>query len=263
VTGITYYANAFASTYHSLQVKVEKRLSRGLQFRSTYTLSKSIDDKSGSAVTGGGDSNPASSPMNPFDRHADRGLSSFDRRQRFVTAFNYDLPIGTGKSLGTDWSPVVNGFLGNWQINGILNLQSGLPFSVFATSTQTCGCSASNMRADRTGDGRLDNPTVAGWFDKTAFADPPSSTATVPGRYGNGGRSIIPGPGYATMDFSLFKKWEFKEGKMIQFRIEYFNIFNHANFLYPDATNATWQAGGIITRVNPARIGQVALKFTF
>jgi outer membrane receptor protein involved in Fe transport len=201
VTGITYYANAFSSTYHSLQVKVEKRLSRGLQFLTTYTLSRSIDDKSGSAVTGGGDSNSDAKPMNPFDRHADRGLSSFDRRQRFVAAFNYDLPIGTGKSWGTNWSPVLNGIFGNWQINGIVNLQSGLPFNVFATSSQSCGCSANNMRADRIGDGRLDNPTVQGWFDKTAFTDAPSSTATTVGRYGNSGRSIIPGPGYATTDF--------------------------------------------------------------
>jgi hypothetical protein len=65
------------------------------------------------------------------------------------------------------------------------------------------------------------------------------------------------------MDFSLFKKFEMKEGRMIQFRIEYFNVFNRANFQFPQPENASLEAGGIITRAFPARIGQVALKFIF
>jgi len=266
VGDITYYANAFASTYHSFQLKVEKRFSHGLQFLTTYTVAKSIDDKSGSAVTGGGDSNPGSQPQNPFDRHSDRGLSSFDRRQRLVVAYNYDLPVGTGKALGTDWNPVLNGFLGGWQINGILNLSSGNPFNVFASSSAGCGCTVGELRADRIKDGRLpsDQQSVNGWFDKTAFTDPPTSTATTVGRYGDSGRNIIPGPGLATMDFSLFKKFPMKEGRMFQFRAEFFNVFNRSNFLYPDSvTNASWESGGIITRAYPGRIGQLALKFIF
>ena len=264
VSGVTYYANAFSSIYHSLQAKVEKRFSHGLQFLTTYTFAKSIDDKSGSSVTGGSDSNPSSTSHNPFDRRSDRGLSSFDRRHRLVSAYNYDLPIGTGRALGTGWKPILNGFLGAWQINGILNLSSGLPFNVFAPSAQ-CGCSTGELRADRIKDGRLpdDQRSVQGWFDKTAFVNPPSSTDTTIGRYGNSGRNIIPGPGFATMDFSLFKKFEMKEGRMIQFRIEYFNVFNRANFQFPQPENASLEAGGIITRAFPARIGQVALKFIF
>ncbi|MEW5977367.1 MAG: TonB-dependent receptor [Acidobacteriota bacterium] len=266
VGSITLFANAFSSVYHSLQAKAEKRLSRGLQFLTTYTFSKSIDDKSGSSVTGGSDSNPGSKPQNPFDTRSDRGLSSFDRRHRFVSAFTYDLPIGTGKTWGSGWTPVLNGFLGGWQINGIVTLSSGLPFNVFASSSAGCGCSVGELRADRIKDGRLpkDQRSVNGWFDKTAFTDPPSSTATTVGRYGNSGRNIIPGPGLATVDFSLFKKFEMKEGRMFQFRAEFFNLFNRVNFLYPDSVqNASWQAGGIITRAQPARIGQLALKFIF
>ncbi len=260
VTGITYLVNAFSSTYHSLQVKAEKRFSHGLQFLTTYTFSKSIDNKSGSAVTGGGDSNPSDMPQNPFDWNGDRGLSSFDRRHRFVSAFNYNLPFGRGLTFGGNWNRVADGVLGGWQVNGILTLQSGLPFNVFATSNASCGCTAGELRPDLIG-----NPlpsgfhqSINGWFDPAAFTDPPA------GQYGNAGRNIIPGPGFANLDFSLFKKFKFGEGRTVQLRGEFFNILNHSNFLYPTSqADATWNSGGIITQALPARIGQVAIKIVF
>jgi hypothetical protein len=259
VTDITHMVDGFASTYHSLQLKAEKRFSHGLQFLSTYTFAKSIDDKSGSAVTGGGDSNPSSKPQDPFNWSQDRALSSFDVRHRFVGAFNYNLPFGRGLTWGNDWNRIVDGVLGGWQVNGILTLQSGLPFTVFATSSAQCGCSSGNLRANLIGD-----PLPSGfhqginhWFDSAAFADP------APQSYGTSGRNIIEGPGLANMDFSLFKKFPLGEGRVIQLRGEFFNILNHPNFLYPTAANATWTSGGIITEAMPARVGQVAIKFVF
>jgi hypothetical protein len=260
VGDITYYINGFASNYHSLQVKLEKRLSSGLQFLTTYTLAKSIDNKSGSATTGGSDSNPSSKPQNPFDWSADRGLSSFDRRHRFVAAINYELPFGRGRAVGGNWSALTNGILGGWQANSIITLQSGLPFNVFASSSAQCGCSVGEMRADRIGDGRLpeNQRSVHGWIDKTAFKDPE------PGHYGNAGRNIIPGPGFSTVDFSMFKKFILNESRRFELRGEFFNLFNHANFLYPvSAQNASWQAGGIITEAYSPRVVQLALKFVF
>jgi len=104
-----YYINAFSSIYNSLQVKVEKRLSHGLQFLSTYTFSKSIDNMSGSPVTGGGDSNSSGLVQDPFDWNADRALSSFDVRNKFVTAFNYNLPFGRAQAIGGQWNRAVDG----------------------------------------------------------------------------------------------------------------------------------------------------------
>jgi hypothetical protein len=260
VTGINYYINAFSSIYNSLQVKVEKRLSHGLQFLSTYTFSKSIDNMSGSPVTGGGDSNSSGLVQDPFDWNADRALSSFDVRNKFVTAFNYNLPFGRSQAIGGQWNRAVDGVLGGWQINGILTAQSGLPFSVYATSIADCGCSTGGLRAELIG-----NPFPAGfhqsinqWFDPAAFSDPS------PEQYGNSGRNIIPGPGLTDLDFSLFKKFKLDEKRMFQLRAEYFNILNHPNFLYPTSTtDATWNTGGILTQAMPARVGQVALKFIF
>jgi hypothetical protein len=266
VGSITYYINGFSSIYHSLQAKLEKRLSYGLQFLTTYTYSKSIDNKSGSAVTGGSDSNPSSKPENPFDWNADRGLSSFDRRHRFVTAFNYELPFGAGRKFGGRWNAAANGILGGWQLNGVVSLSSGLPFNVFASSAAQCGCSAGELRPDRIKDGRLPDSqrSVHQWFDKTAFVDPPASTAAAPGRYGTAGRNIIPGPNFRNLDLSLFKRFPLGEGREIQLRGEFFNVFNHANFLYPTSTaNAAWTSGGILTAALPPRIGQVAVKILF
>lgn len=260
VTGITYYINAFSSIYHSLQIKVEKRFSHGLQFLSTYTFSKSIDDVSGSPVTGGGDSNSSNFVQDPFDWDADRALSAFNVKNKFVSAFNYNLPFGRSEDRSGSWNRAVAGVLNGWQVNGILTLQSGLPFSVYATSSADCGCSSGGLRAQLTG-----NPLTAGfhqsineWFDPAAFSDPPLD------QYGNSGRNIIPGPGLADLDFSLFKKFRLDEKRMFQIRAEYFNILNHPNYFYPTTTtDATWNTGGILTQAMPARIGQLALKFTF
>jgi outer membrane receptor protein involved in Fe transport len=260
VDSITLLANAFASNYHSLQVKAEKRFSHGLQFLGTYTWAKSIDNLSGSPLTGGGDSNPSASSQNPFDLAADRARSSYDRAHRFVFAFNYDLPFGRGQRFGAGMHGLANGFLGGWQVNGIVTLSSGLPFTVFATSSASCGCTAGELRADRLADGNLPEgqrkPT--GWFDSSAFRDPP------PESYGNAGRNIINGPGMANVDFSLFKKFRLREKVELQFRGEFFNLFNRANFFYPTSVNnATWQAGGLLTRAFPPRIVQLALKVLF
>ena len=260
VTGVTYMVDAFSSIYHSLQLKAEKRFSHGLQFLATYTLAKSIDDMSGSAVTGGGDSNPSAMPEDPFNWSLDRALSSFDVRNRFVTAFNYNLPFGRGQIRGSDWNRTLDAVLSGWQVNGILTLQSGLPFTVFAASSAQCGCSSGDMRADLIG-----NPFPAGfqrsineWFDPAAFTDP------APDQYGTAGRNIIEGPGLANLDFSLFRKFPFGEGRTVQLRGEFFNILNRANFFYPSTTaDATWNSGGIITQAMPARVGQVALKVLF
>jgi hypothetical protein len=268
VSSINLYTNQFSSIYHSFQAKLQKRWSYGLQFLGTYTWGKSIDNKSGSAHNGGGESNPSGMPQDAMNISAERARSSFDVAHRFVFAYNYDLPVGRGRHFGSSWNPVVNALLGGWQVNGILGLSTGLPFTVFATSNANCGCSSSDMRADRLKDGNLpkDQRSIYGWFDKTAFTDPPSSGANPGdpvGRYGNSARNIIRGPGLANVDFSVFKKFKIHERAELQFRAEFFNLFNRVNFLYPDTANAMWQTGGLITRSSAPRIGQLALKLTF
>jgi len=268
VSSITLNTNQFSSIYHSFQAKLQKRWSYGLQFLGTYTWGKSIDNKSGSNHNGGGESNPSAMPQDSMTISAERARSSYDIAHRFVFSYNYDLPLGRGRHFGSSWNPVVNALLGGWQVNGILGLSTGLPFTVFATSNANCGCSSNDMRADRLADGNLpkDQRSIRGWFDKTAFTDPPSSgpnPGDPVGRYGNSARNIIRGPGLANVDFSVFKKFKIHERAELQVRAEFFNLFNRVNFLYPDTANAGWQTGGLITRSYAPRIGQLALKLTF
>jgi hypothetical protein len=269
VSSISLEQDIYSSNYNSLQVKATKRFSHGLQFLASYTYSTSIDDQSGDPITGGGNSNPSGSPQDPFNIEGDRAPSSFNQTHRLTFAFNYNLPFGRGQSFGSDWHPVVDAILGGWQTNGILTLATGLPFSVFATSGVQCGCTSNDMRADLIGDPHLSHPGVDGWFNKAAFKDPqsysvsPSGVITL-GQYGDSERDLIVGPGYKNLDFSLFKKFKIKERAELQFRGEFFNIFNNVNFLNPTSSNdATWNTGGLITLAHAARIGQVALKIVF
>jgi len=274
VGSIDEYSNQFNSNYHSLQVKAVKRFAHGLQFLGSYTYSRSIDDRSGDAVTGGGDSNPDSYPQNPFDIRSERARSSFDQTQRFTFAYNYDMPFGKGRRFGSNWHPVLNAVLGGWQANGIFTFATGLPFSVFAISGDACGCTAANMRADRLANRNGNLPksqrSIRGWFDKTAFAEPPativdqSGQITQLGRWGTAGRNIIYGPGYANVDFSVFKKFNVREKVEVQVRGEFFNIANNVNYYYPrNTSNATWNTGGLITDARDPRIIQLALKIVF
>jgi Carboxypeptidase regulatory-like domain/TonB-dependent Receptor Plug Domain/TonB dependent receptor len=260
VTSITLFENIFYSDYNALQLKAQKRLSNGLQFLMTYTFSKSIDDLNGSSLTGGGNNNASSQPQNPFNPGADRAISAFNPKSRFVTSASYELPVGRGRRFGAGWSPVLNGFLGGWQLNGILTLSSGLPFSVLASSAASCGCSVGDLRANIIGNpalpaGQKQGPN--GWFNSAAFADPVEA-------YGDSGRDIIIGPGYANLDASIFKVVPIKERGQLQIRVEYFNVFNRTNFMNPaNAQNATWTSGGVLTENFPARIGQFAIKYIF
>jgi hypothetical protein len=271
VSSITLEQDIYNSNYNSLQVKATKRFSHGLQLLGSYTFSKSIDDQSGDPITGGGDANPSGKPQDPFNIAGDRAPSSFNQAHRFTLAFNYDLPIGRGRKLGSNLSSVADAIIGGWQANGILTLATGLPFSVFATSGVQCGCTSNDMRADLIGDPNLPKSqrSVTDWFNKAAFKDPqsyqvdPSGNVTL-GQYGNSERDLIVGPGYTNLDFSMFKKFKIKEKAEVQFRGEFFNIFNNVNFYNPtSANNATWQTGGLITKSHDPRIGQVALKIVF
>jgi hypothetical protein len=144
----------------------------------------------------------------------------------------YDLPIGKGRAISFG-SSLANSLLGNWQVNGILTLQSGLPFTpVLATSVSN----SNSSRPDRLKTGTISDPTITHWFD-TSFNTPDAAWATPKQyTYGNGGRNILRGPHRTNLDFSLFKEFPVMERYRVQFRSEFFNIFNHPQFDLPNPT---------------------------
>lgn len=262
------------SSYNALQVRIQKQASHNLAFLSSYTFSKSLDDTSGLFGTRA----EPGYPQNSFDLPADRGLSNFNVKHRFVLSYIYELPFGSHQRWLTE-PGVANKVLGNWDISGILTLQSGQPFSVNRGIDQSGTGTIALGNVDRpdlvgnpnVGGSVAANPgcvaptqvhTVADWFNPCAFE-------AAPGHFGDAGRNILIGPQFKDLDFSLLKNVQLgkNEARMLQLRFEFFNILNHPNF---DLPNSTFDASafGALQSVNafggrPPRQIQLGVKLLF
>jgi hypothetical protein len=249
------------SSYNALETSLQKRFSHGLSLLASYTFSKAIDDVSSFNITGS-----ASQPVagendlaqNPFDLAAERGRSLFDARHRFVLSYVWELPY---------WRQPRNWYqhvLGNWQMNGITTFMSGTPLTVEDQSynddaPEITGFSA--FRPNLVGNPNSGPKTVEEWFNTGAFQRLSQST-TPAGVYGTEGRNVVQGPGLAQWDFSAFKYIHFTESVSLQFRAEFFNLFNHTNFELPNGDISSPTFGQIQQALSP-RLIQFALKFLF
>ena len=239
------------SSYNALELRAERRYTNGFSLLASYTYSKSLDNGGEQLI---GDL----SLRNVQNVDWEYSLSAGDMRNRFVGSALYNLPFGKGRHF-TIANPVLEAVAGGWQVNTILTLHSGQPF------TPTMGVSSANTgaaRPNRTGDGNLPSGqrTIQNWFDKTAFVSAPQY------QYGNAGRDILFAPGAANMDFSLFKRFpltRLKEGSELQFRAESFNFLNHPQFGMPNSRVDIAQGGSITSLSTPMRQMQLGLKFLF
>jgi hypothetical protein len=234
------------SSYNALEALLEKRFSHGLQFQAAYTWSKSMDDAS-----------TFEESLNPFDFNASRALSLFNSAQRFVISYDWELPL-----------PKHQGFAGkildDWAISGITQFQSGFPIRLDTTDDNELinsffftGTEAPSLVAPF----HTLNPKTNGnfWFNPNDFQDPPL------GQFNNGTqRTICCGPGLQDWDFSVHKQILFTEARYMQFRAEFFNIFNRTDFANPDGHFEDGPTFGKITTTSvPQREIQFALKFFF
>jgi hypothetical protein len=245
-------ANWGNSNYHAFQAKLEKRFSGGSTVVVAYTYSKLISD--------GGDNGWTSAGFRDYYcRACDKSLSPYDQRHRLVTSFTYELPFGRGKQYGGGWNRVADAVLGQWQINGIATINSGLPLQI-ATSGNTSFSFGGGQRPDSTGrDARLDNPALERWFDTSAFVLP------APYTFGNMGRvhPTLRADRTENFDFSIFKNFRIKERVSLQFRAEWFNAMNHPIFNAPNATVGSSTFGVVTGQDNRPRQTQLALKVLF
>lgn len=244
---VTWAVSDGLGAYHAFQFSAEKRLTHGLSGLLSYTWGHSIDTVGNNF--GGGAEGPL--PQDSRNRRADRGNSPFDIRHRFTLAWNYALPFGKGRRWLNGGGPA-DVVLGGWQVNGITTLQTGLPFTpTLASATVNTG---TGSRPNLVGDPKVSNPTVDKWFEPAAFASPAQFT------YGNAGRNILYGPGRVNQDFSLFKEFAVTERWKVQFRTEFFNLFNTPQFDLPNATIGVGNAGTITGTVGTPRQIQFGLK---
>jgi hypothetical protein len=250
LASISYAVSDGLSNYLSGQFSAEKRLGQGMNLLFGYTWSHAIDDV-GTEFGGG-----TGTPQDIRNRRADRGNSVFDIRHRAIISYTYRLPFGKGQ-LWMNRGGAANFLLGGWQTNGILILQTGLPFTVSHSGANTGG--AGGSRPDFVRDATLPSGqrSLARWFDPTAFAVPAIYT------FGNVGRDTLFGPGRWNVDMSLFKDFHIREPLILQFRGEAFNVFNHPQFGQPNSAVGTPTAGTITSIVGNPRQMQVALRLQF
>ena len=251
------------SSYNALQMDLSRRLVQGLQFRVNYTWSKNLDINSG--VSGSQAQNQVASPMNTYDLRRDWGPASLNATHQANGNLTYELPIGAGKPWLNGVSGVTEKFVGGWQLNSIVTLQSGLPFNP-QIGTNWSG-SGNTQAPDRPSvnpafTGKVIVGTPRRWFDPNAFVLP------TPGTYGNLGRGTVNLPGLVEVDFSLFKNTRISERFGLQFRAEFFNIINRANFGNPNpilftAGAPSPSAGVISSTATTSRQVQFGLKLVF
>jgi hypothetical protein len=239
------------SNYNSLQASLEKRFSHGLQFEVAYTWSKSQDDASS-----------FENLLRPFcdassGPHCNKALSLFDARHRLVISYLWQLPTPKYEGIA---GKIVDG----WAISGISSFQSGFPIRLESNADNELENSFDFELPGRPNlvaplhilDPRKNNGF---YFDPTSFSLP----AVADGTLGSAPRTICCGPGIDNTDFSLQKVTRVGENKSVEFRAEFFNIFNHTQFLNPDGNISDGSRFGTVFRTRDPRNIQFALKYAF
>ena len=256
---------AFSASYNSLQTGLTKRFSHGLDFQASYTWSKNMDFTSGTGAASNFDLSFLGNDQTKPDQS--RGLSDFDRKQRFVLSFVYDPPK-------FQMGPAILRYaLSRWQFSGEAVLQSGLPITVMDSSAGLVYGNLSGFnRAECTGaspatPGSLFSRISNGFLNSSAFAAPPVIGDDGIGTgFGNCGVGILRGPDQRNLDLGIHRSFAITEGSTLQFRAEFFNLTNTPKFGQPsnDFAGGTNSAFGQITStVSNPRIIQFALKYNF
>jgi len=256
------------ANYNGLQVQLTKKMSNGLQFLAGYTWSKQITNNE--AEEGGYADGGAGLGENDNNQNADRARGVNDVRQRLTLSTLYELPVGRGKRWMSNSNRLANGVLGGWEITFLATLQSGFPITPSA-GLDSANVGTGSFRPDRLCTGQLpvtgsNRRSVARWFDTSCFTDALLVADNANGifRFGNSGRSLLEGPGIHNWDTALLKNFHVTESKTLQFRAEFFNAFNHANFGADSVvTNVRNPQYGQVTSAAEGRDIQFALKFLF
>lgn len=250
------------SNYNALLLSLKRRFSKGLSYELSYTFSRSFSDFVGN-LTGG-----SLTFQNSYDLAAERSYSPYDVTHRFVANAVWRLPVGPGQAF-LNSGGFVSRLLGGWQLNGILTLQTGIPFTVSAPDESFTGPNHGS-RASCVGDpytGATTDPAMlAGNRAPGFYLNPAAFAIPAAGTFGSCAPRAFHGPGIENLDASLFKIFQMTERYRVELRGEFFNALNHANFTNPNSSYSTSSLGSFgklfNTTTDPREI-QVALKLYF
>jgi len=241
------------SSYHSVQIKVEKRLSYGLSFLSAFTFSKGMDDSPPICCN-------SPWPDQSYNLRAAKGLADYYQKDRWVTSFDYQLPFGRGMAMMNN-NRALDLLFGGWHASGIFTITTGFPF----TPTQETDSSNTGTQGytlpDRIANGNLPSGqrSLYQYFNVAAFADAANYT------FGNSGYNVLIGPGLVNLDLGVRKIFSINDRQKVEFRTEFYNALNHPNFGLPNGDiDAGPGSAGTITSLNGSmRVIQFALKYRF
>jgi hypothetical protein len=231
------------SSYHALQVWLNRRFTNSLSFQVAYTWGHSISDVALTSFT--------NTTSDPFNFNSDKGDADLDRRHTFVTNAVYVTPSVK------QWGNVANLFLGEWQLNGIVSYFGATPIDVINGVNSLGTASAVGQRPNYTG-----APLYLNTGDPTRHLNPLAFANPAPGQLGSLGKGSVRGKPITNVDFSFAKNFRFKERYNFQFRTEFFNLLNHANFVGFDVDTRNGSFG-TLNAAQAAREIQFGFKFTF
>jgi hypothetical protein len=265
--------NSSYSTYHGLQMELRKRLRNGLYFQTNYTFSKALTDFEGSQ------SNFSGLLNNDSGFTLEKKRANFDVTHVFKANWIYELPIGKGKSFLGGIDGILDGFIGGWQLGGILQARSGRPISITSGSRGTLNRAArsanntvnttlSIAELQRSVGSFLDaqgRPTIInpGLIGTDGRANPIAFQNPAPGRVGTLGLTPVNGPGFFNLDVNLLKNFRITERVGLMFRAEAFNVFNTVNYSVVEAQNINSTTFGRVTSTFDPRILQLSMKLSF
>ena len=242
--------------YHALQLKVERRYTRGLYLLNSFTYSRARDNASGHLEVQNGDN----SRVNYRDLDAEFGRSGYDQPLNNTTSVVWELPFGKGRKWAADMSPVMEGILGGWRIVGINTATSGVPINLSYSPTAAFSVGGTvTYRPNLTGDPLTANGGVSNYLNPATVVVPTDQTQP----FGNAPRNAARGTPFNQLDLGLHKSFALQgDSKRIEARIEAFNLFNHTNFQTANG-NRSAAAFGTITSAFPARQLQLGVKLYF
>ncbi|MFZ0762237.1 MAG: TonB-dependent receptor, partial [Candidatus Sulfotelmatobacter sp.] len=231
------------SNYNSLQARVEKRFHAGLYLLSNFTWDKSLDEGT-------------FGPTNQFNFASNYGNSDSTRPWAWVSAANWELPFGHGRTFANNLSRKADAVAGGWTLSGVFNFQGGTFFTPYLSNNASLN-STITLRPNRIGSGEVSNPSQKEWFNPADF------TVPAPYTYGNSGRNILLAPGYGEVDLSLAKSFVLTERARLELKWDVFNALNRENLGQPNPYVDTATAGQITSIVDFRRRMQIGAHITF
>jgi hypothetical protein len=245
--GLFDVCNCDNSSYNSLQAKLEKKVSHGLDFLLTYTWSKAMTDSEGGYNFD-----------NNYDLRNDHGPASWDHTHALTLLHTWDLPVGRGRRFQSNASKAVDAVIGGWRFSGVSTLLSGAAFSPTVSNAPLLNADFNSVRPDIVGNPNVSNQSAALWFNPNAYTAPQQ-----PFRDGTASKGSLRGPAQYVFNLSLSKTFVITEGKTLEFRWENFNAFNIDNLGLPNNTVDVSGAGQITSTATDMRQMQFGLHFRF